>query len=342
VNVPEGERPQSRSFGPPRTRRSPFHRPVGGAGVDDKPSWLKQNLPAVHRFWTRTDKPFPVIREITVGALLVLTVLGTLWGFTGQPLHNSPIVVVESGSMMHCEEPPGFAQLGRDCTPTRWARIGTIDPGDLILVKDVDRRSDVATQAGDGRRSYGEHGDVIIFHPDNQPGRTPVIHRALFWIEIHGDGTFSVPALGLDHVPRLTPSNTNHNTWDDTDRALAKLQAMCLCPGLDSDLRNQGLGPQHSGFITRGDNNPGADQSSGIARLPVNPDWILGKARGEIPWLGLVKLLFADMTSGTVNFRNAGGDSKVMLFITIGVLLGGPYAFEKVRSLLRERREEQP
>ena len=39
-------------------------------------------------------------------------------------------------------------------------------------------------------------GDVIIFRKSNPRDPTPVIHRALFWLEVHGDGTYSV-------VPRM-------------------------------------------------------------------------------------------------------------------------------------------
>ena len=284
---------------------------------------LRERAPAVHRFLTSDERPYPVVREVLVGAALVLLVLGTLWGYTGQPLGRSPVVVVESGSMMHCEN--GNPQFGANCDPTRYGRLGTIDPGDLILVKDIDGRSDVATRAGGGEHHYGRSGDVIIFKPDGREG-TPVIHRALFYIEIHGDGTFTVPQFGLERVRTLDQP---------------QLLQLGLKAGYADTLRQLGLGPEDSGFVTRGDNNAQADQEahSSIAVRPVKPEWVLGIARGEIPWLGLVKLLANDLMTGTTNFANAGGDSKVLLFVTLGVLLGGPVVFEKVRSARRERQE---
>ncbi len=284
---------------------------------------LRERAPGLHRFLTSQERPYAVLREVGVGALLVFLVLGTLWGFTGQPIGHSPVVVVESGSMMHCQN--GNPQYGVNCQPTRYGRLGFVDPGDLILVKDVDSSHDVGTRAGGGEHHYGRSGDVIIYKPDGRSG-TPIIHRALFWIEIHGDGTFSVPQFGISHKDNLNQP---------------ELLELGLKPGYAETLRSLGLGPEDSGFITRGDNNLQADQEahSTIAVRPVKIAWILGVARGEIPWLGLVKLLANDLMTGTTNYANSGNDSKVLLFVTLGVLLGGPIVFEKVRNSRRERRE---
>lgn len=301
---------------------------------------LRDGWPRLHRFLTAQESPYPVAREVTFGAALVLLVLGTLWGYTGQPLGDTPIVVVESGSMMHCEQPPGVANYGRGCDPTHFGRLGTIDPGDLIFVKDIDRPSDVETRAETGEHHYRRSGDVIIFRPDGRPG-VPIIHRALFWLEIHGDGTFSVPEFGLSGVTSLDQP---------------QLIDLGLSPGYADDLRSMRAGPEDSGFITRGDNNGGADQdhASAIASLPVRPDWILGVARGEVPWLGLVKLYVTDVlgvlsgakecpilpVSGgsareACNYHNAGADSKFLLAVTLTLLLAGPFVYEKVRAARR-------
>lgn len=299
---------------------------------------LRDRAPALHRFLTSEDSPYPLVREVTFGVLLVALVLGALWGYTGQPLGDTPIVVVESGSMMHCQN--GMPPYGRDCDAT-FARLGTIDPGDLILVKDVDRASDVRTRAAGGEHHYGRSGDVIIFQPDGRVG-TPVIHRALFWVEIHGDGTFSVPEFGLSHVNNL-----------DQPEVLQ----LGLSAGYADDLRAMRAGPEDSGFITRGDNNGQADQDhfSPIATLPVKPGWILGVARAEIPWLGLVKLYATDVPAGcpllpfgdrgtlpSCNFYNAGADSKGLLVLSLALLLGGPLIVEKIRARRRPHSDETP
>ncbi|MCI4366411.1 MAG: hypothetical protein L3K08_01535, partial [Thermoplasmata archaeon] len=58
-----------------------------------------------------------------------------------------------------------------------------------------------------------------------------------------------------------------------------------------------GLGPQ-SGFVTMGDNNFDArghgepDQAGDLSTL-VEPGWVIGVARGMIPWFGALKLAIA-------------------------------------------------
>ena len=299
---------------------------------------LKDRAPALHRFLTSPERRFVVGREVATGALVVLLVLSLLWGFTGQPIGRSPIVVVESGSMMHCSN--GFVPYGRDCDSTL-ARLGTIDPGDLILVKDVDDAGDIDANVDGGGSRYGRAGDVIVFRPDGltpAQGRTPVIHRALAYLEVNSDDTFTIEELGLRHI-------------DDLDDPA--IQAIGLGAGYAASLRDSRLdpvcgpvGPGRSGFITRGDNNPGADQGAHtfIANCPVKTEWILGKARAEIPWLGLVKLYATDLPKGCpvlpystqgpregCNYHNAGGDTKAFLVLAIGALLGGPYLYEKVK-----------
>jgi signal peptidase len=295
---------------------------------------LKQRAPAVHRFLTSEDRRMVVAREVAVGALVVLLVLSLLWGFTGQPIGRSPSVVVESGSMMHCSN--GFPPYARDCSEP-FARLGTIDPGDLILVKDIDGAGDVQGKADGGRERYGSAGDVIVFRPDGQ-GSTPVIHRALAYVQVNGDGTFTVAALDLDRV-------------DDLDDP--RLLQLGLAPGYADLLRDPRwdslcgpVGPERSGFLTRGDNNPTADQGplSSVAKCPVKTAWILGEARGEIPWLGLVKLYASDLPKDCpklpystdpaidgCHYHNAGGDTKLLVFLLVAGLLGGPYLYEKVK-----------
>ena len=54
----------------------------------------------------------------------------------------------------------------------------------------------------------------------------------------------------------------------------------------------------YSGFITQGDNsvtNRVPDQETSICyHKPVKEEWIVGVARGELPWLGLISLLVSD------------------------------------------------
>ena len=94
-----------------------------------------------------------------------------------------PMVVIESGSMEHTDNPlyeePGFTH------------IGTIDTGDLVVVKEA-KKSDIVTYLQGKKtdyKKYGDYGDVIVYYKngikevDGSPV-TPVIHRAMAWVEV--------------------------------------------------------------------------------------------------------------------------------------------------------------
>ncbi len=309
---------------------------------------LEGPMPAVAKFLVRTDKPYPLLREALGIALFLMLLASVLWGVTGQPfLRESPIVVVESESMMHCD-PPFAEGGGRNCEradDVSYGRFGTIDPGDLILVFDVESTRDVQTWADavgdcspstgyldcgcDGVDSYGACGDVVIFQKSNGDP-TPIIHRAILYLEIHGGGRYSIDlpeswgCQDLINVPR-----------DD-------LQSSCLgrlgFQSLHTRHEMDGLPPEASGYLTRGDNNDLPDQIRGIEPVPVMPERVLGKARAEIPWIGLVKLFVSDMGSGTENFAKAPGDAKVLMWVALAVIVLAPTAFERTMRLVRKRR----
>ncbi len=74
----------------------------------------------------------------------------------------SPMVAVESGSM-----------------------IPHIQIGDIIFVEGVDRTNITTYEAGkqNGYTSFGEPGDVILYRPYGKEGATPIIHRAMYYVE---------------------------------------------------------------------------------------------------------------------------------------------------------------
>ncbi len=129
-------------------------------------------------------------KDIIVAMLIVVIVMASLYAYSGGIW--PPMVVVESESMMH----------GSD------SHIGTIDTGDLTLVKKISSRSDIVTyvegrpsynvsyeEAGQGAKAetfkgahagfstYGDYGDVIIYNKNGRTDETPVIHRAIVWFE---------------------------------------------------------------------------------------------------------------------------------------------------------------
>ncbi|WP_266078719.1 S26 family signal peptidase [Haladaptatus caseinilyticus] len=204
-----------------------------------------------HWFRTTEDEPVAFIRDIlttamwAVGIGLLLFAISGVW---------PPLVAVESGSM----EP----QMYR---------------GDLIFVMEEHRFAGdgahantgiVTYRAGQrsGYSSFNEPGDVIIFKPDGNGRATPIIHRAMLWVE-----------GGENWYGRATPDYVGDA---DNCRELAN------CPA------------PHAGFITKGDNNAGYDQVGfGAYTGPVKPSWVVGKAKLRIPWLGHVRLQFATTTA---------------------------------------------
>ncbi len=224
-----------------------------------------------------------------VAILLVLTLYTQVW---------PPMVVVESGSMMHPEA-------------DAYGNLGTIDPGDLVLVKQVDQRTDVQLYVEGGKERYGRSGDVIVYYPGNERFRTPIIHRAMsyVWVEdggcewIHPDEERRVSC----DAGRITYEDWGLRDWE----------------------------PQHSGFITLGDNNGQADQASGSIGA-VRLSWIQGEARGEVPWLGLLKLAMSpgvNQPNAPQDWTRVGNayaphDLWVMLGVVLVVLLVLPAAVD--------------
>jgi signal peptidase len=224
------------------------------------------------------------------------------------------MVVVESQSMMHEEE----------------GSIGAIDPGDLILVMNKDRVDIVsfaeAIEEGNenyGHESHGMPGDVIIYRK-NGGLDTPVIHRAILEVVPNGTG-WDVPGTTLRNVGTVSLT----------------LDYECSYHGGTYNLRIEGWEPEHSGFLTSGDNNFGGcmiDQpaansqgpggglvdASGNPVLPIKDDWIVGVASSEVPWIGAIKLVTSG-TSGSVTAK-----SWYSLTTTILLILLSPLAVERL------------
>ena len=74
----------------------------------------------------------------------------------------TPMVAVESGSM-----------------------IPHIQIGDIIFVQSIDRTQIITNEMGKeaGYKSFGEFGDVILYKPYGKEGATPIIHRAMYYVE---------------------------------------------------------------------------------------------------------------------------------------------------------------
>jgi len=258
------------------------------------------------KFWRSDDSKISLIRDVLFAFFLVFIILLALWTYTGQ-WFGAPMVAIESGSMMHPNEPFG--------------RIGTIDAGDMVFLVKVNGKSEVVAHAMKDQDTYQyqDYGDVIVYRPYGDESRDQIIHRAMAWVEYNEEyNTYTVEGYEEQkNVTSITIPELNLNRFTP---------------------RNP-----HSGFITKGDNpftNPTTDQEGGICEDLIKPEWISGKARGELPWIGTLNLIFNDIIGGKSTLQNVPGDSITCLIILIVILVSIPISLD-VYGYIKEKRKTQ-
>lgn len=181
-----------------------------------------------------TDLVSSISAVVLVGALLFAT--SGVW---------PPLVAIESESM----------------TPN-------IHVGDLVFVMEEERFPGDA-QHGDtgvvtahagrdgGYTKFHRTGDVIVFAPHGDNKTTPIIHRAMFWVD------------------------EDENWYDEANPnyvgAARNCDQLANCPA------------PHAGFVTKGDFNNQYDQVVNRTS-PVKPGWVVGTAEVRVPWLGCIRL----------------------------------------------------
>ncbi|MDW7727635.1 MAG: signal peptidase I [Candidatus Methanoperedens sp.] len=74
----------------------------------------------------------------------------------------TPMVAVESGSM-----------------------LPNIHIGDIVFIESFDRSEIITYETGTrtGYTSFGDYGNVILYNKLGQKGSTPIIHRAMYYVE---------------------------------------------------------------------------------------------------------------------------------------------------------------
>ena len=249
---------------------------------------------------------------IAVGSVIIVFLL--TFAYSG---NWPPMVVIESGSMEH-DDNPLYPE-------PRYSHLGIIDTGDLVIVKQAEKK-DIVTYLGGKKtdyKKYGDYGDVIVYYKNGietykgQPV-TPVIHRAMAWVEVvdKENGTYYIPEIDTYFY--------------------GKIELTEIGLGGGASLNNL----QNSGYITKGDStgNPHPDQLThyditGASVQPVDPDWIVGMAKGELPWFGLIKLRVTQPD----NYYEAPPECRSMLWISMFVVLAGPVLAGKVWDTYQTR-----
>lgn len=169
--------------------------------------------------------------------LCLLLIFGTFYIATGV---FTPFVAVEGSSM----EP-------------------NIHEGDLIIMVSIDRYGDPVPYIDGiktGYKMFDGYGDVIIYKPDGDDGRAPIIHRTIAFLE-RGE-SLAIEVDGDIYVFKDMP---------------------------------------HDGYITKGDNkatNHMLDQP--FISDPVKKEWIIGKAKFRIPYLGYLSIIPRKIISESV------------------------------------------
>ncbi|WP_267641359.1 S26 family signal peptidase [Haloarchaeobius amylolyticus] len=208
-------------------------------------------------FFNTSDPWVQTIRDIGSSVLTVAIIGLVLFAVSGV---WPPLVAVESGSM----EPH-------------------MHKNDLVFIVDEHRYAPASAAEGTGVVTYqhaktnggywsfGDYGNVIVYQPYGSDRRTPIIHRAMFYVE-EGENWYQ---------------RANKSYLDGANSCAEIANDACPAP--------------HSGFITKGDNevtNDHYDQVGGQSNV-VRPEWIQGKAKVRIPFLGWVRLQFAQLATVT-------------------------------------------
>ena len=249
---------------------------------------------------------------IAVGSVIIVFLL--TFAYSG---NWPPMVVIESGSMEH-DDNPLYPE-------PRYSHLGIIDTGDLVIVKQAEKK-DIVTYLGGKKtdyKKYGDYGDVIVYYKNgietyNGQPVTPVIHRAMAWVEVvdKENETYYIPEIDTYFY--------------------GKIELTEIGLGGGASIKNL----QNSGYITKGDStgNPHPDQLThyditGASVQPVDPDWIVGMAKGELPWFGLIKLRVTQPD----NYYEAPPECRSMLWISMFVVLAGPVLAGKVWDTYQTR-----
>ncbi|MCE5296506.1 MAG: S26 family signal peptidase [Euryarchaeota archaeon] len=262
------------------------------------------------------------VRAFVYTLIVFLIIIGAVFLYSGI---WPPFVVVESASMQHSDDT---------------SRIGIMDTGDLILVKEHSEGDEVVTYVegySTDHRTFGDYGDVIVYQRDGTDRYTPVIHRAIVLLVYNStSASYDVPSLEGFPSDLWSHDGVQDGRWwalagDLTIYQVGYEDATIIIP-LD-DLLSYGRG----GFITKGDNNNMIDQNSisPISSGPVQDGWVVSAARGELPWFGLLKLwatgMYAPYGEGVPE------NSWTNMFVCIALIIVVPFTADLSNTLLKRR-----
>ena len=140
--------------------------------------------------------------------------------------------------------------------------------GDLIFVLAPHRMN--ITTFGEGEtldyNSFEKYGDVIIYRPNGLYSATPIIHRAMYWVEVGEKMPGGKPAPHAGYITKGDNERTN------------------------SFYDQQGLHVVVDG--------------KRVPVEPVKPEWVVAVAKVRVPYLGYPSLILKDTTQKIKGFVN--------------------------------------
>lgn len=303
------------------------------------------------------------MKRETRNTLIVFAVIALLLGgaYGGIAMYSGvspPFTVVNSGSMQHSQTE---------------SKIGIIDTGDMMIVKDPDTKTITTYVEGakSGYISFGEYGDVIVYHKDT----SNIIHRAMIYMELKqssgGTIVWYIPSLaGYDDWEISSGSSINTKVskspfWNESECTLTLTSSESgyyfwltnvgyadLDVSINLYTLGHGKTVGHSGYLTKGDNattNKMFDQACGIyGNMLVEKSKIKSVAIFEIPWIGCIKLMVKGNTS-SIPSNSIYGLVSVIVGLILLIVAINIYAYyhdkkkaadeaEKIASQRKSRR----
>ncbi len=125
----------------------------------DQQTSMKRILNVIQQFRASDNFWIGLTRDLLfIGGMILLIMLVSQITL-GTP---RPAVAVESGSM-----------------------LPNIGIGDVVLIQAFDRTEIISYTQGSlsGYKSFDEYGDVILYHKFGDTTYTPIIHRAMYWVD---------------------------------------------------------------------------------------------------------------------------------------------------------------
>lgn len=232
------------------------------------------------------------------------------------------IVVILAGSLLAYSQewPPISVVASESMTHSSSWEAGTLNVGDIVFVKKVDQTPGPVISYVVGRntgyKSYGEYGNVILYHSTYG---LVIIHRAMFYLSWNG----STPCVQGYHNQSWMRV-TDQYVWIEDASYNGRNLTVSISSFKGED-----------GFITVGDHNLAtsalyvpsqhayiaADQNVNITAYPVNSSEIVGVAFGDIPWFGLIKLNLLRLYNQWPEYNEVGKYSYDYLGLSILAIL---------------------